>query len=34
MEEVLGPGASTDWEGVDTRVVDRGFFEGFDETQQ
>jgi hypothetical protein len=34
MEEVIGPGAGAEWEGVDTRVVDRGFFEGFDETQQ
>lgn len=32
IENILGSGVEQ--EGVDTRVIDRGFFEGFDETNR
>lgn len=31
IERVMNPGSAQDQEGVDTRAIDRGFFEGFDE---
>ncbi len=31
VERVMNPGSAQDQEGVDTRAIDRGFFEGFDE---
>lgn len=31
IERVMNPGSAEDQEGVDTRAIDRGFFEGFDE---
>lgn len=35
IEQVLGPsGSGSIPEGADTRVVDRGFFDGFDETNR
>lgn len=34
IEQVMGPGQSVDAEGSDRRVIDRGFFEGFDETNR
>ena len=33
IEQTVNPGGATDQEGMDTRQVDRGFFDGFDETQ-
>lgn len=33
IEQVLTTGGATDQEGLDTRQIDRGFFDGFDETQ-
>lgn len=33
IEQTMNPGGATDQEGLDTRQVDRGFFEGFDEQQ-
>lgn len=34
IESVLGSGGGDSWEGADTRIIDRGFFEGFDETNR
>lgn len=31
IERVMNPGSAQDQEGVDTRAIDRGFFEAFDE---
>jgi len=31
IERTMNPGSAQDQEGVDTRAIDRGFFEGFDE---
>jgi hypothetical protein len=33
IEQTMNPGGATDQEGLDTRQIDRGFFEGFDEQQ-
>lgn len=32
--QVLGPGGDDNVEGADRRVIDRGFFEGFDEVDR
>jgi hypothetical protein len=31
IERVMNPGSAQDQEGVDTRAVDRGFFDNFDD---
>jgi len=31
IERTMNPGSAQDQEGVDTRAIDRGFFEGFDD---
>ena len=31
IERVMNPGSAQDQEGVDTRAIDRGFFDGFDD---
>lgn len=34
IEQTMSPGSAEDTEGADRRVIDRGFFSGFDETNQ